>query len=44
LGKKEDFDVALADFSVAYAGQNEKDYKALVRAVQEGRLEVYLER
>ena len=44
LGKKEDFDDALADFSEAYADQNEKDYKALVRAVQEGRLEVYLER
>lgn len=44
LGKKEDFDVALADFSEAYADQNEKDYKALVQAVQKGRLEVYLER
>jgi uncharacterized protein (DUF2252 family) len=44
LGKKEDFDEALADFAQAYADQNEKDYKALVRAVQEGRLEVYLER
>ena len=36
--------MALADFVEAYADQNEKDYKALVRAVQEGRLEVYLER
>jgi uncharacterized protein (DUF2252 family) len=44
LGKKEDFDEALADFSVAYADQNEKDYQALVQAVREGRLEVYLER
>ena len=44
LGKKEDFDEALADFSEAYADQNEKDYKALVQAVQKGRLEVYLER
>jgi uncharacterized protein (DUF2252 family) len=43
LGKKEDFDEALADFSVAYADQNEKDYQALVQAVREGRLEVYLE-
>ena len=44
LGKKEDFDEALADFSESYADQNEKDYKALVQAVQKGRLEVYLER
>ena len=44
LGKKEDFDEALADFSESYADQNEKDHKALVRAVQKGRLEVYLER
>ena len=43
LGKKEDFDLALADFAEAYADQNEKDHKALVRAVQEGRLDVYLE-
>ena len=43
LGKKEDFDIAIADFSEAYADQNELDYKALVHAVQEGRLEVYLE-
>jgi hypothetical protein len=43
LGKKEDFDEALADFSESYADQNEKDYQALVQAVREGRLEVYLE-
>jgi uncharacterized protein (DUF2252 family) len=44
LGKKEDFDEALADFSEVYADQNELDHKALVQAVQKGRLEVYLER
>jgi uncharacterized protein (DUF2252 family) len=44
LGKKEDFDEAIADFAEAYADQNELDYKALVQAVQKGRLEVYLER
>jgi uncharacterized protein (DUF2252 family) len=43
LGKKDDFDEAVADFSVAYADQNELDYKALVQAVREGRLEAYLE-
>ena len=44
LGKKEDFDKALVDFSESYADQNELDYKTLVQAVREGRLEVYLER
>ncbi len=44
LGKKEDFDEALADFSESYADQNEQDYQGLVQAVREGRLEVYLER
>jgi len=44
LGKKEDFDEALADFSESYADQNELDHQALVQAVREGRLEVYLER
>lgn len=44
LGKKEDFDAALADFSESYADQNEKDHQALVHAVQEGRLDVYIER
>jgi uncharacterized protein (DUF2252 family) len=44
LGKKEDFDEALADFAEAYADQNEQDHQALVQAVREGRLEVYFER
>lgn len=44
LGKKEDFDEAVADFAEHYADQNEKDYHALVQAVREGRLEAYLER
>lgn len=44
LGKKEDFDIAITDFSERYADQNELDYKALVQAVQEGRLDVYIER
>lgn len=44
LGKKEDFDVALADFAEAYADQNELDHQVLVKAVREGRLEAYIER
>ena len=43
LGKKEDFDEALADFAESYADQNELDYQALQRAVREGRIEVYIE-
>jgi len=43
LGKKEGFDEALADFAESYADQNEQDYQALQRAVQEGRLEAYIE-
>ncbi len=43
LGKKEDFDEALADFSESYADQNELDHKALVQAVRDGRLQVHIE-
>ncbi len=38
LGKGDAFDRALADFSVAYADQNERDYEAFVKAVSSGRL------
>lgn len=38
LGKGESFDTAIADFSVAYADQNEQDYEALVGVVKSGRL------
>ncbi len=38
LGKGDAFDRALADFSVAYADQNERDYQAFVKAVKAGRL------
>ena len=39
LGNSDTFDRAIADFSAAYADQNERDYEALVDAVQSGRLE-----
>ena len=32
------FDEAVADFSAAYADQNERDYEALVAAVRSGRI------
>ena len=41
LGKGDKFDEAVADFATAYAEQNERDYKALVRAAQQNRIEVY---
>ena len=39
LGNSDTFDRAIADFSAAYADQNERDYQALVDAVKSGRLE-----
>jgi uncharacterized protein (DUF2252 family) len=39
LGKGDVFDRALADFAVAYADQNERDYEAFAAAVASGRLE-----
>jgi uncharacterized protein (DUF2252 family) len=43
IGKGDQFDKAVADFATAYAKQNERDYKALVRAAQRGHIEVYTE-
>ena len=39
LGSGTTFDEAIADFSEAYADQNERDYKAMVGAVKDGRIE-----
>ena len=39
LGKSDKFDEAIADFSIAYADQSERDHKILTKAVREGRLE-----
>ena len=38
LGNGDVFDRAIADFSSAYADQNERDYQALVQAVNSGRV------
>jgi Uncharacterized protein conserved in bacteria (DUF2252) len=38
LGKKDAFDQAIADFSAAYADQNERDYEVFVAAANSGRL------
>jgi uncharacterized protein (DUF2252 family) len=39
LGKGDAFDQALAEFAVAYADQNQRDYQALLDAVKGGRLQ-----
>jgi hypothetical protein len=43
LGKGDNFDEALGDFSLAYANQTEQDHAALVEAVRSGRLEALVE-
>ena len=40
LGKSDSFDRALAEFAVAYADQNERDYAAVRQAADEGRIAV----
>jgi uncharacterized protein (DUF2252 family) len=39
MGKSTAFEDALANFSVAYADQNERDYAALLEAIRSGRVE-----
>jgi Uncharacterized protein conserved in bacteria (DUF2252) len=43
MGKGDIFDRAIAAFSIAYAGQNEKDHSAMDRAVQSGKLKAVFE-
>jgi hypothetical protein len=43
LGNSDKFDKAIADFSAAYADQSERDHETLMKAVGEGRLEVFIE-
>jgi uncharacterized protein (DUF2252 family) len=43
LGRSDQFDEAVAAFSVAYADQSERDYELLVKAVRAGKLDVYVE-
>jgi uncharacterized protein (DUF2252 family) len=43
LGKSDKFDQAIADFSIAYADQTERDHEVLMKAVREGDLEVVME-
>ena len=39
LGKSDKFDRSITDFSLRYADQNERDYRAFGEAIQSGRLE-----
>ncbi len=39
MGKSAAFEDAIADFSVAYAEQNERDHAALLKAIRSGRIE-----
>jgi uncharacterized protein (DUF2252 family) len=43
MGKSDAFDQAIADFSVAYADQNEKDHSALESAVRTGKVKAVIE-
>jgi uncharacterized protein (DUF2252 family) len=43
LGSSEDFDNAIADFAIAYAAQNEQDYRGLLEAVSAGRVHATVE-
>ena len=40
---KSEFDQAIAEFSVSYADQNEKDHSALERAIQKGKVKAVVE-
>ena len=44
LGQSDKFDRAVADFSIAYADQSERDHKVPTKAVHAGRLKVVIER
>jgi hypothetical protein len=43
LSKSDEFDEAIADFSIAYADQSERDDETLMKAVRAGKLEVFIE-
>jgi hypothetical protein len=39
LGSGTVFDQAIADFAIAYAGQNERDYEAFMAAIASGTID-----
>ncbi len=43
MGNNDSFDNAIASFAMSYADQNERDYKAMVKAVRDGRIAAFQE-
>ena len=43
MGSNTSFDDAICEFAVEYSDQNQRDYRAFVKAVREGRLEAVVE-
>lgn len=43
MGSNSSFDDAICEFAVEYADQNQHDYRAFIKAVREGRIEVITE-
>jgi uncharacterized protein (DUF2252 family) len=43
MGRSEAFEEAMADFSVAYADQNERDHAELLKAIRDGRIMARIE-
>ena len=43
LGSNSTFDDAVCEFAVEYADQNQRDYRAFIKAVREGRIKVITE-
>jgi hypothetical protein len=43
MGSSDTFDQAIAEFSIAYADQNEKDQAAFKKAIKSGRIEAEYE-
>jgi uncharacterized protein (DUF2252 family) len=43
MGSSDVFDLAIADFSIAYADQNEKDHASILKAIKLGRLKAEYE-
>jgi hypothetical protein len=43
MGSNSTFDDAVYEFAVEYADQNQRDYKAFIKAVREGRIKAITE-
>jgi uncharacterized protein (DUF2252 family) len=43
IGSNSSFDDAVCEFSVEYADQNQRDYRAFIKAIREGRIKVITE-